>query len=814
MVKRLKASPSGIVAGHPTSLFLLPFNETGSTHLEGLDSDPQTQPEPQPKSIALPRFKKCILQRSSEEELQNADADARVNSAYILSPGQYVLLQPTENSIRPGIARIISFHVFQFNNKLTNKVRIKWFYRGEDLGDIIQNVSSIIIPGEDELFETDHYDYIDADTIAGRCLVLSYPEWLKKQLELSKLNQSNRDSPQLQHGGSEMDTERNDCDIDTAVMEDDDDSDTTSSFRDNYSDASLYLYCRRFYHIQTHVLLTSVFENKSANPLEELAKLRLEETAAINYGKDVDPTFTISGERNEDDAGSDSDEDAIISADERDTLQSRALNDDDDVYDPSAGGNRRKRSQSGRKHKRQATTGRRRGAGAIFALPSYLGENLMCRDDQKDHVRNFLLGVIHDPCAKQGDSSRCLYISGVPGTGKTATVREVVRDLRVRRRKGELPPFQVLELNCMALPNPTAVYTELYAAVTGSRSVSAPHAAQLLEQRYMRNDLDDVVCGNGHEASNDEDGGETDDMLSNSGKKRKAKGGGRGKGRGKAKARGKQNTGNVSEKEGDGVIIVVLDEMDVLLARNQKVVYDLLEWPGRKNARIAMIGIANTMDLPERMLPRMGSRLGLNRLVYPPYNRDQLITILRQSHPPTQISDEALRLCASKVGGVSGDVRRALQLCRRAIELASDDLIMPRDMQRAIKETAGDFRLCALAQLALLERVTLACVVVLSRSLLSLSDDMGPGAVGGCTIDGVTERAWDVVVRFDSELQGFKPQHIDFEDACFRLANLRLVVIDKHLVRRLSRVILNVPVDDCTYALKDCCICKDVLSEP
>lgn len=41
-----------------------------------------------------------------------------------------------------------------------------------------------------------------------------------------------------------------------------------------------------------------------------------------------------------------------------------------------------------------------------------------------------------------------------------------------------------------------------------------------------------------------------------------------------------------------------------------QVLYNLFEWPMRKGSRLAIIGVANTMDLPERLLPRIASRLG------------------------------------------------------------------------------------------------------------------------------------------------------------------------------------------------------------
>jgi Cdc6-like AAA superfamily ATPase len=39
--------------------------------------------------------------------------------------------------------------------------------------------------------------------------------------------------------------------------------------------------------------------------------------------------------------------------------------------------------------------------------------------------------------------SRCMYISGVPGTGKTATVQEVVRSLQEAVSQRNIPDFQV-----------------------------------------------------------------------------------------------------------------------------------------------------------------------------------------------------------------------------------------------------------------------------------------------------------------------------------------------------------------------------------
>jgi len=39
-----------------------------------------------------------------------------------------------------------------------------------------------------------------------------------------------------------------------------------------------------------------------------------------------------------------------------------------------------------------------------------------------------------------------MYVSGVPGTGKTATVNEVVRMLRESQTEGDLPDFKLIQV--------------------------------------------------------------------------------------------------------------------------------------------------------------------------------------------------------------------------------------------------------------------------------------------------------------------------------------------------------------------------------
>jgi origin recognition complex subunit 1 len=56
----------------------------------------------------------------------------------------------------------------------------------------------------------------------------------------------------------------------------------------------------------------------------------------------------------------------------------------------------------------------------VSAVPS----SLPCREEEFNEIREHLEGAIN------AGTGGCIYISGVPGTGKTATVREVIATLR------------------------------------------------------------------------------------------------------------------------------------------------------------------------------------------------------------------------------------------------------------------------------------------------------------------------------------------------------------------------------------------------
>lgn len=120
--------------------------------------------------------------------------------------------------------------------------------------------------------------------------------------------------------------------------------------------------------------------------------------------------------------------------------------------------------------------------------------------------------------------------------------------------------------------------------------------------------------------------------------------------------------------------VVLMDELDQLVTKNQAVMYNFFNWPSLRHSRLIVLAVANTMDLPERTLSnKISSRLGLTRITFPGYTHDQLQQIIqsRLEHVPNNIVEaDAIQFASRKVAAVSGDARRALDICRRAVEIA------------------------------------------------------------------------------------------------------------------------------------------------
>ena len=98
-------------------------------------------------------------------------------------------------------------------------------------------------------------------------------------------------------------------------------------------------------------------------------------------------------------------------------------------------------------------------------LLSSLPKNLPCREQEQQRITNF----IREGVENKG-SSTTLYISGMPGTGKTATTLQVIFKLKKdAERSKKFDDFDFIHINGMSVTNPLTVYTIIAEKITGVR---------------------------------------------------------------------------------------------------------------------------------------------------------------------------------------------------------------------------------------------------------------------------------------------------------------------------------------------------------
>lgn len=132
--------------------------------------------------------------------------------------------------------------------------------------------------------------------------------------------------------------------------------------------------------------------------------------------------------------------------------------------------------------------------------------------------------------------------------------------------------------------------------------------------------------------------------------------------------------------------LLVLDELDQLESKKQSVLYTIFELPAKKDSKILLIGIANALDLTDRVLPRlqMNCQLKPKLMHFAPYTKQQIVQIftnrLKEANVLNVFTPIAIQMLAGKVAAISGDVRRALDIGRRVIELVEQNDV------KAVKE--------------------------------------------------------------------------------------------------------------------------------
>ncbi|KAJ2787460.1 AAA ATPase [Coemansia interrupta] len=232
------------------------------------------------------------------------------------------------------------------------------------------------------------------------------------------------------------------------------------------------------------------------------------------------------------------------------------------------------------------------------AAPQIVG-----RESEQEAIRKFLETTVEKG---RGGS---MYISGNPGTGKTACLQALIRQSSAT--------FKSVLVNCVPLTRPGQVY----AAILDAMDVDNTSADKALD------DLEQMAF------------------------------------------------------ESKTPFLVILDEVDSLLGSRQEVLYRIFELAVHPKSCMTLVGIANALDLTDRFLPRLQARNCVPVLLnFNPYQVSDIVAILQSRLDSVSsaagepvIQKAALELCARKVAATSGDLRKALDVCRQAMEAAEAD---------------------------------------------------------------------------------------------------------------------------------------------
>ncbi|ETV99245.1 hypothetical protein H310_07995 [Aphanomyces invadans] len=237
---------------------------------------------------------------------------------------------------------------------------------------------------------------------------------------------------------------------------------------------------------------------------------------------------------------------------------------------------------------------------------SSIPDTLLGREDERRQIYHTLKLAIVD-----GESSP-VYISGLPGMGKTATVKEILRTLERERAIQAIPAFTWIEINGLHMPKPDQAYSMIWKTLE-----SFHFHAKTLNSKRARDCLDAFF---------------------------------------------KDNTPRPA-------LVLVLDEMDFMLAGKNTVLYNFLEWQALPSSKLVVVGIANIMDLPERLAPKLRSRFGVNRIAFRSYTHDQIERILHQRLATLHVFEAgSIEIYAKALAHQSGDIRKALMVCKAAVE--------------------------------------------------------------------------------------------------------------------------------------------------
>lgn len=245
-------------------------------------------------------------------------------------------------------------------------------------------------------------------------------------------------------------------------------------------------------------------------------------------------------------------------------------------------------------------------------MPHYTPQNLPFREDQQAAISTIVAVTL------RGQRPDNLFIYGKPGTGKTSTTRHVMDELGLFAQQKGLKIRHVY-INCRT-------HNKKYKVLLKCLREIYPDQPDKAFQGYSAAYLYEKLVG--------------------------------------------------FVRETHTHLIMVLDELDKVRDLDELIYSMTRSNDDLPKGGISVIGISNNLLFKDALDPRTKSSLCQQEMIFPPYNAEQLRTILEQrvleAFVPHAIDSGAIALAAAVAAQESGDARTAIKLMLRAGELADE----------------------------------------------------------------------------------------------------------------------------------------------
>lgn len=291
---------------------------------------------------------------------------------------------------------------------------------------------------------------------------------------------------------------------------------------------------------------------------------------------------------------------------------------------------------------------------------SYIPEELPHRDIQIKDIAE------KTACALLGDTPPSFLCYGMTGTGKTATIRYVSQ--RLAQQCSERKPWWVY-INCNIISTPYRILAHIYNTISRKEKIPPTGLPK------------DIIF--------------------------------------------KKLLGLLDSKVGNSICFLVLDEIDILVNKKggNEILYDLTRLnENLDKCKTSLIGISNKLKFKESLDPRILSSLGEEHIVFPSYNASELRDILNNrakiAFHKDVLKEDVIPLCAAFAAKEHGDARKALQLLRKAGELAErskNKMVSSKYVEKAQADLENDYIIEYIKGIPLQAQIILTTIYLISR---------------------------------------------------------------------------------------------------